>query len=399
MARTVAALAAARTGEERAVSLSGYFTPPPRQAVAYGQPIATALPAELDKLGATRVVLVTTNSLSKAGGLAAQVEAAIGARCLARVTGIGAHSPRSDVLRIVAALRATAADAVVGFGGGSVTDATKVARQCLTNDINTIDDFDRLRVPATGAAPSLPFIMIPTTLSAGEFTQFAGVTDERVPRKELYLHPQLAPGVVILDPALTVATPPRLWYSTGIRAVDHAVESWCSSNVTAMVEASSLHALRLLTSGLRGCLANPQDLDTRLQCQLGSWLSILGVSTFVDLGASHGIGHVLGGTAGMPHGETSCVMLPHILRHNLSVNGPRQRALAAAMGAPETPAADLVQQLVADLGLPGRLRDAQVPRALLPTIAEEAMHDLWVKTNPRPIPGPATVLELLEAAW
>jgi alcohol dehydrogenase class IV len=381
------------------VTTSGHFTPPPRQAVVYGKPIASALAAELDKLAAARVVLVTTNSLSKSGGLSAHVEAAMGARCTRVVTGIGAHSPRSDVMRIATALRDTAAHAVVGFGGGSVTDAVKVATQCLTNDIAGAADLDRLRAPAQGAAPKLPFIMIPTTLSAGEFTHFAGVTDERGPRKELYLHPELAPGVVILDPALTVATPSRLWFSTGIRAVDHAVEAYCSSNVTPMVQATSLHALRLLPAGLRGCRADPDDLAMRLQCQLGAWLSILGVSTMVDLGASHGIGHVLGGTAGMPHGETSCVMLPHVLRFNHGVNGAQQDALAVAMGAPGVSAADLVERLVTDLGLPGRLRDANVPREILPRIAEESMHDLWVKTNPRSIAGPSDVLKLLEAAW
>ena len=378
---------------------AGQYSPPPRQSVVYGKPIAQALPDELDKLGASRVVLVTTNSLSAPGALAATVQAALGARCLEVVTGIGAHSPRADVLRILAALRKHHADAVVGFGGGSVCDATKVATQCLTNNVQKAADLDALRMPSTAPGPLLPFIMIPTTLSAGEFTHFAGVTDERGPRKELYIHPDLAPNVVILDPALTLATPPRLWFSTGIRAVDHAVESWCSINVTPPVEATSLHALRLLPAGLRGCFKNPQDLAMRLQCQLGSWLSVQGVSTMVDLGASHGIGHVLGGTAGMPHGETSCVMLPHVLRYNLEVTRERQRLLSQAMGAPDTLAADVVAQLVADLGLPGRLRDANVPRDLLPRIAEEAMHDLWVKTNPRPISGPSVVLELLEAAW
>ncbi|CAN0386801.1 unnamed protein product, partial [Phaeothamnion confervicola] len=109
------------------MTLSGQFSPPPRQAVVYGKPIASALPAELDKLGASRVVMVTTNSLSAPGALGATVQAALGARCLEVVSGIGAHSPRSDVLRIMAALRKHKADAVVGFGGGSVCDAVKVA--------------------------------------------------------------------------------------------------------------------------------------------------------------------------------------------------------------------------------------------------------------------------------
>ena len=101
----------------------------------------------------------------------------------------------------------------------------------------------------------------------------------------------------------------------------------------------------------------------------------------------------------MPHGETSCVMLPHVLRYNLAVNADRQASLAAAMGSPNTPVADIVEALVASLGLPGRLRDANVSRDLLPRIADESMLDMWIPTNPRPITDVAQVLALLEAAW
>ena len=379
--------------------LSGRFNPPPRQSVIYGQPVAEALASELRRLSASRVVLVTNSSLARAGGPADTIKAALGTACRAVVTGVGAHSPRGDVVRLMQSLRDTQADLVVGFGGGSVTDATKVACLGLTNEVTVAGDLDRLRGGVPAKSPTLPFIMIPTTLSAGEFTHFAGVTDERGPRKELYLHNDMAPDVVILDPAMTLATPPRLWFGTGIRAVDHAVETWCSINATPMVEATSLHALRLLPRALRACKAKPDDLATRLECQVGAWLSVQGVSTNVDLGASHGIGHVLGGTAGMPHGETSCVMLPHVLRFNAAVNGERQQALAQAMGDPGRPAADQIAELVAGLDLPGRLRDADVPRDLLPRIAEESMHDIWIKTNPRTIAAPADVLRLLEAAW
>tara|TARA_B100001123_G_C15206987_1_gene985672 strand:- start:131 stop:766 length:636 start_codon:yes stop_codon:yes gene_type:complete len=209
----------------------------------------------------------------------------------------------------------------------------------------------------------------------------------------------IAPNVVILDAAMTEATPSRLFFGTGIRAVDHAVETWCSINVTPLTEATSLHALRILPRALARAKSKPEDLTNRLNCLIGAWLSVQGVSTGVDLGASHGIGHVLGGTAGMPHGETSCVMLPHVLRFNESVNSKRQAALAEAMGDANITAADQIQTLVSDLDLPGRLRDCDVPRELLPTIAEESMHDMWIPTNPRSISGPADVLPLLEAAW
>lgn len=380
---------------------AGRFTPPPRQIVIYGMPVAEALEPELSRLGATRIILVTNTSLASPGGLADTVSAALGSRSVIRVTGIGAHSPRGDVIRIVNAMREHRADAVVAFGGGSVCDATKVACLCLTNDVTTRADISRLRdTPAPQLnAPTLPYLSIPTTLSAGEFTCYAGVTDEAIQRKELFWHGDAAPDVVILDPALTVATPPRLWFGTGIRALDHAVETWCSINVTPMVEATSLHALRLLVPALRACEVNPAALGPRLDALIGAWLSVQGVATGVDLGASHGIGHMLGGTAGMPHGETSCVMLPHVLRYNLAVNADRQASLAAAMGSPDTPVADTVQALVASLGLPGRLRDANVLRDLLPRIADESMRDMWIPTNPRPITESAQVLALLEAAW
>ncbi len=381
------------------MSYQGHYSPPPRQQVLYGRPCAEALASELARLGASRAVFVTNNSLAAPGQLGPRIRDALGAACVGEVTGIRAHSPREDVIRIVLALQHHHADVVIALGGGSVCDATKAAILCAENDITESDAIDRLQTEDAMRTPSIPYIMVPTTLSAGEFTAYAGVTDERVPRKEVLFHPDIAPDSVILDPAMTLATPPRLWFGTGIRAVDHFVETWCSVNVTPPCEATALHAARLLPQALRRCLAAPEDLDSRLECQIGAWLSVQGVASGVDLGASHGIGHILGGTAGMPHGETSCVMLPHVLRYNALVNADRQHALASAMGDAETPLSDQIQKLVAELGLPGALREADVPRDMLPTLAEESMLDMWIKTNPRPIESSSEVLPLLEAAW
>ena len=377
----------------------GRYTPAPAQEVTYGKPVAEALGEEIERRKVSRIGFVTNTSLSHPGGLGEVVKAPIGSMFVASVSGIGAHSPREDVVRLTTTLRDNDADMVVALGGGSVCDATKAACLALANGVKVAADIDNIRVPQPVAAATLPYISIPTTLSAGEYTAYAGVTDERIPRKEVLWDLSMAPDVVILDSAMTVATPPRLFFGTGIRAVDHAVETWCSINVTPLTEATSLHALRILPQALARAKSDPQDLDNRLNCLIGAWLSVQGVATGVDLGASHGIGHVLGGTAGMPHGETSCVMLPHVLRYNLSVNGERQAALAQAMGDPNTPAADQIQTLVRDLDLPGRLRDCDVPKELLPTIAEESMHDMWIPTNPRSISEPEDIMPLLDAAW
>jgi maleylacetate reductase len=150
---------------------------------------------------------------------------------------------------------------------------------------------------------------------------------------------------------------------------------------------------------LPGVHRDPADLAARLDCQVGAWLSIVGSQNGVPKGASHGIGHVLGGTAGVPHGYTSCVMLPHVLRFNATVNAERQAWVSEALGRSGVAAADAVAELVSGLGLPGRLRDVGVRREQFDTIARESMHDHWVHTNPRRIDGPAAVRELLERAW
>jgi maleylacetate reductase len=240
------------------MSQAGHYTPPPQQHVIYGKPVAEALTDELKRRQAQRVVFVTNTSLLGAGGLGEHVRTALGAACVAEVSGIRAHSPREDVIRLTRTLRDQRADLVVALGGGSVCDATKAACLALANSAFEVADIDRIRTPQPVLPPQLPFISIPTTLSAGEYTGIAGVTDESVPRKEALIHPGIAPDVVILDAAMTVATPPRLFFGTGIRAVDHAVETWCSVNATPMVEALALHALRILPRA-RAPAKNPTD--------------------------------------------------------------------------------------------------------------------------------------------
>jgi maleylacetate reductase len=198
---------------------------------------------------------------------------------------------------------------------------------------------------------------------------------------------------------MTKQTPHRLFFSTGLRAVDHAVETWCSINRTPLSDAYSLHAARLLITSLRRVLDVPADMEARLDCMKGAWLSILGAAAGVKAGASHGMGHALGGSAGMPHGETSCVMLPHILRYNASVNGNRQAVIASAVGSPDMMLADIVSNLVAALGLPVRLRDAGVTESQIGDVATAAVHDPLLASNPRPISSLDVVLELLKQAW
>jgi maleylacetate reductase len=388
--------------------LTGTYRFPEMDSVVFGAHYVEALAHEVDRLEARAVFVLASGTLARETDLVERLKEMLGNRFAGLCARIAAHTPRSDVVAAANLAREAGVDLLVTLGGGSVTDAAKMVGLCLGNDVTAPEQLDAFRAttaadgttgrPAVNA-PGVRMIAIPTTLSAGEFSAGAGCTDTARHRKESFSHPQMIPRTVILDPAASTPTPEWLFLSTGIRAVDHAVEDICSVNGQPIAEAASFEALRLLGKGLPAVKTDPADLEARLDCQLGAWLSMVGSQTGVSKGASHGIGHVLGGTAQVPHGYTSCVMLPHVLRFNHRVNAGKQARVSDALGQPQEPASDAVAALIAGLGLPTRLRDVGVRADQLDLIADNSMHDRWVHTNPRPIEGPAVIRSLLDAAW
>ena len=381
---------------------------PPMDRVVYGVPVAEALAEEIRLRDSRAVYVMASGTLARETELINEVRGVLGNRLAGVYAKIGSHTPRVDVVAAANEARAAKADLVLTVGGGSVTDAAKMVGLCLGNDVTALEQLDAFRAVVTPDGkterpptkpPGVRFIAVPTTLSAGEFTWFAGCTDTARHVKESFGVALMMPSVVILDPAVTIHTPEWLFLSTGIRAVDHAVEDLCSINPTPFSDGASMHALRLLSRGLLAVKADPGNLEARLDCQLGAWMSIMGSQNGVSKGASHGIGHVLGGTADVPHGYTSCVMLPHVLRFNEPVNAARQALVSEALGQPGMKAADAVAALIASLGLPGTLRGVGVKPEQLDAIARQSMHDRWIHTNPRKIDGPPVIRELLDAAW
>jgi maleylacetate reductase len=128
------------------------------------------------------------------------------------------------------------------------------------------------------------------------------------------------------------------------------------------------------------------------------WLAISGAVATNGLGASHAIGHTLGGLLGVPHGLTSCVALPAVLRWNEGIADDRQRLVAELMGAPGQSAAEAVQRFCRALGLPTTLAEVGVSSDQFRAIAEQTMHDRGVRTNPRPIHSAEDVVEILKLA-
>ncbi len=377
-------------------------------SVSFGRPAAEVVAEEARKLGASRVFLMVSNTLNNKTDEIGTVRRALGNNCSGSFDDMAPHTPRADVIRATAAAREAGADLIVTIGGGSITDGAKAVMLCLANDVDTSEGIDALRPvarpdgtpgPADGVkAPTIKQITVPTTLSGGEFSAISGVTDERTRIKELIRHPGIIPHAVVLDPAVTVHTPEWLWLSTGIRAVDHCVEGTCAAEANAFGDAQALQGLKLLSSGLPRVKAEPSDLEARLDCQMGTWLSIAPLASGVPMGASHGIGYVLGAVFDVPHGHTSCIMLPAVMRWNKRANAERQELVAAAMGHAGEDAGDVLDRFIAGLGMPRSLGAVDVGRENFERIAEQAMGTPWVPRNPRPIDGPAQVMEILELA-
>lgn len=385
---------------------AGLYEASALERVVFGRPVAEAAPEEAERIGAERVFMIVSRTLDETTDRIDRLRHALGARHVDDVSGIPAHTPRDAIIEAANRARAANADLILTYGGGSVTDAGKMVQLCVHHGIDTVDQLDDFReivqsdgtrIMPTFDGPTARQIAVPTTLSAGEFGQGAGCTDTRRKVKEIFRHRLLAPRVVVLDPDATRDTPEWLWLSTGIRALDHAVETICSPFTNPQADGPALHAIRLLSRALPLSRAEPDNLEARLNCQIAAWASMDHNQSRVPMGASHGIGHVLGGACDVPHGYTSCIMLPHVLRFNHAVNASRHALVSEAMGRPGEDAATVIGAFVAGLGLPTRLADVAVPPDRFQEVAEKSLHDRYIHTNPRKL-AVADILTILEHA-
>jgi maleylacetate reductase len=367
--------------------------------VVFGRPAADAVAAQMDRLRLGRAFLMVSGTLNRTTGEIEKIRNALGSRCVGTFDAMPPHTPREAVVAAAQQARDADADLIVTVGGGSITDGAKAVQLCLANDVRTTDDIDRIRAVKGVApdmnAPSVRQISVPTTIAGGEFSAIAGVTNLRTKVKEMLRHDLVMPRAAILDPAVTVHTPQWLWLSTGIRAVDHCVEGLCSREAHPYADAQAVKGLSMLAQALPRVKASPDDLDARMDCQIGTWLSMGPLSSGVPMGASHGIGYVLGAVYDVPHGYTSCVMLPSVLRWNRPDNAARQALVAAAMGQPGKDAADVLDDFIRGLGMPRSLQDVRIDPAQFDRIAELAMATPWIPRNPRKIDTPAQLREIL----
>ncbi|MFM0092038.1 iron-containing alcohol dehydrogenase [Paraburkholderia sediminicola] len=380
---------------------------PMMDRVIFGRPAAATLASEAERLGAKRVFLIVSRTLNTTTPEIGKIAEALGERYAGLFDGVAQHTTREGAMQTTRAAREAGADLIVAIGGGSVVDVAKITTLCLEHNITEeegldgfevqVDDKGRRRI-ANFRGPTVRMIAVPSSLSGGEYNAGCLVTDVRRKLKQTFYHPKLMPLAIILDPNLLSYAPESLLLGSGTRAMDHAIEALCSPQGNPLVDAAVLRGIELMRQWLPRAQVERNDIEAATQCQVASWLCSFGLQARVPMGASHAIGHVLGGTCDVPHFLCTPVMMPGILAYNLPVTADAQKALAAALGQPEVPASEAFRAFCKSLGLPTSLREVDVGADQFDLIARNTMTEFFIFSNPRAVQEPAGVLEILKLA-
>ncbi|HUL59431.1 MAG TPA: iron-containing alcohol dehydrogenase [Anaeromyxobacteraceae bacterium] len=375
--------------------------------VVLGPGALARLPAQLERLGVRRPLVVTDGGVVR-GGIAARVYGVLERAdvAFARFEEVQPNPTDRDADAGLAAYRAGGCDGLVALGGGSSIDAAKLV-QLLTTHPPPLSRYD----DATGGDRFVrddlpPLVAIPTTAGTGSEVGRSGVaTLPDTGRKTVIFSPHLLPRAAICDPELTVGLPPRLTAATGMDAFTHGFEAYVASGFHPLADAVAIDAIRRASRSLRRAFHEPGDLAARTDMMIAAMEGAMAFQK--GLGASHALAHALTPIAGLHHGLANAIVLPAVAEFVRPAAEGRLAAVAVAMGegagdggnsALAVRAVEGIRALVRDLGLPARLRDAAVREEDLPRIAAKAFEDASHRTSPRPCTE-ADLLALARAAW
>jgi alcohol dehydrogenase class IV len=375
-----------------------------------GRGALASLPDVVAALGGERVLALCGRTVG-GGPLIERVRSTLGARLCGVFDEVASHTPLSMLEQTVAMVRSLRADVVVSIGGGSAIDAGKgtallhAAGEGLHPYAIRYDEAGQKERRLLDTV-TIRHIAIPTTTgSASEVMPTAGIRDVARRYKMLFWDDALVPQAVILDPEMTRETGPVLTAASGMTAIARCVEALYSRDRNPLSQGLALHALRLLYANLPRTVADPGDLDARLNCQVACAMS--GIATINAMASIvHALGHVVGGRYALQHGVSHSVLLVPAMRRLLPVIGEEQRLVLEALGGADAGSADAagqaagkrIEAFVAGLPLQRRLKDIGVPLEELPLIARETTHDYMMANLPLPMRVP-DIEALLREAW
>jgi alcohol dehydrogenase class IV len=391
---------------ERRNGVSTFFEFLLHPRIMYKPGLVRELGNEVEGLGVRRAFLVTDAGIM-ASGLLEPVRASLAERL--EVCGVFSEVPANSsvaaVERGAAAARAAGADLLVAIGGGSPIDTAKAMRILLTEGGKLLDyqGYNLLTRPLT------PMIAIPTTAGTGsEATSWAVIRDEDSGLKIAFASPFLGPDMAVLDPEMTLTLPPRLTAATGMDALTHAIEAFVGTNSNPITDTLGLQAIDMISNNLRAATHSGGDIDARGQMLIAACIAGMAFSSGGgSLGVVHALAHAIGGAYQVHHGTANAILLPHGMRFNKTVVPNRFSRIARAMGVNAGGRAeddviedgiDAVQALAVDCDVPAGLRDVGVPRESFAALADAALGDPAIYTNPQQVSAEQAIA-ILEAAF
>ena len=383
------------------------FNNPRVERIVSGPGSIEKLAQEVERVSGTRALVVISPSVAKTF-LLDRIRSGLGAKCAAIFDEVRPHSPTDSIAKAVERARDARIDVLVSAGGGSAIDTAK-GLAALLGEGGPLPRFGVRFTPPNNKeippmpAPKVPHIAIPTTLSGGEYSYSAGISEGG--RKYILADPKLAPRTVLLDPEAAATAPARLLAASGMNALAHCVEAVYSTETQPLTEAYCLRGIGLIARYLPRAVEEPRDLEALSYVQVAACLSGMGVYS-AWTGIHHAMVHVVGGRYKAPHAEIHALLLPYAMRWNLDAALGAYTRMAGEIGikcADESALAAAVPEYVfamnRRMGLPLKLRELGVPREGLKQLAVDALNDYSIHTNPKPISVAGQVLEVLEQAW
>lgn len=364
------------------------------------QNISNAITGIISSGTNTRILVSISRSLAANSSIVDELKKNFGDTITGVVSILTEHTPYDSVFKLAGAVTDSGATHLLSIGGGSVIDGGKIA--LLVSNLNIQDAAELEKLSSTGEN-SLDFtswpvkhIAVPTTLSGAEFTPIAGATSSITGRKTGFAHAYLVPNHIILSSTLSKYTPERLWLSTGIRAVDHAVETICAPGVDPEIAEFCAKGLGLLYTGMEGTKNDPESLTHRENSQLGVYYATAGISRY-RMGASHGLGYLLGVIGHVPHGITSCVFLPAVLAYNFPETKGPQTKIAKVLGVSSAEeVSPALKKFIGGLGLPNRLSTLDISEVAIAEIKTAALTHPVVQANPKAISSIEDVAKIMK---
>ncbi len=349
--------------------------------IIFGMNTLNQLGEEIRKLKGESVFIVADPGVAQAGLLTKALEPLQKEKIQYKVFDHVEAEPSIDnLLDAVKMAKSSKMDVLIGLGGGSAMDLTKLVAILVTQNVDVRDLFGVEKV----TQPGLPTIMLPTTSGTGaEVTKNAVFTDKAENLKKVVSSQAIIPNVAILDPMLTVTMPPKVTASTGIDAFIHAVESYVAINASPLTESYAWEATRIIAENLGPAVANGQDLKARYNMALGSVMAGLSLNN-AGVGVVHALAYPIGAEYHLPHGIANVVTLVPSLEYISIANIPKFVSLAKAMGEPvegisprEAAARGIraMKDLAEKVGLPVSLREVGADRSKIPAWAAAAFKE------------------------